>query len=316
MIITIATRGSRLALWQAEHAAGLIRERIGEGADVRLDVIKTKGDVVLDKPLADIGGKGLFVKEIEDALLDGRADVAVHSMKDVPMQLPEGLVMGAVLKREDPADMLFSVYHTGLMTLPSGANIGTGSLRRQSQILARRPDVRLVPLRGNVDTRLRKLQEGQFDAIIMAAAGAARLGLKAPYMDRLAPERFLPAAGQGAIGLEIRADRPDLAALLAALDHLPTRLCVEAERGFLAGLEGSCHVPIAAYATLGPDGSDGGVNLEGLIARMDGSEIVSRKAVGKPGIDAEAARELGLALAEEVLENGGRSVLNSLLYSE
>ena len=299
-----------MALWQAEHVAGLIRERFG--IEAGLLVIKTKGDSVLDTPLAKIGGKGLFVKEIEDALLDGRADIAVHSLKDVPMELPEGLVLGAVLPREDPADMLFSVNYAGLTMLPSGAVVGTSSLRRQSQVLARRPDVKIEPLRGNVDTRLRKLQEGQFDAVIMAAAGMNRLGLRAPFMDRLSPERFVPAAGQGALGLEVCAARQELVEMIGRLDDRVTRLCVEAERGLLAGLDGSCQVPVAAHATLDAQGA---ISLDGLIARLDGSEIIRRKAVSPAGVDTAGARNMGLALAADILENGGRSVLNSVLYA-
>ena len=310
--ITLATRGSRLALWQAEHTAGLLRARLGADANIRQLIITTKGDAAPDASLSKIGGKGLFVKEIEDALLDGRADIAVHSLKDMPMEFPPGLKLGAALEREDPADMLFSVYHSGLMTLPSGASVGTSSLRRQSQILSRRPDLRVVPLRGNVDTRLRKLQEGQFNAVIMAAAGIIRLGLTAPCMDRLAPERFLPAACQGVIGLEIRADRPDLADLLAPLEDRVTRLCVEAERGFLAGLDSGCQAPIAAYATRSPDGA---ISLDGLIARLDGSEVIRLRSVSAPDAGPAEAHTLGLELAGAILENGGRSVLNSVLYA-
>jgi hydroxymethylbilane synthase len=301
-------------MWQADHTATLLRARLGAEADIRKFIIKTKGDAFLDAPLSQIGGKGLFVKEIEDALLSGRADIAVHSLKDVPMELPPDLVLGAVLKREDPADMLVSVCYSGIMTLLSGANIGTSSLRRQAQILSRRPDLRITPLRGNVDTRLRKLQEGQCDAVVLAAAGMRRLNLSAPYMDRLAPERFLPAAGQGALGLEIRADRQDLIEMLAPLEDQDTRLCIEAERGFLAGLEGggSCQAPIAAHAVRGPDGV---ISLDGLIARLDGSEVIRMKHTGAPQADTAAARALGLELAKNLLENGGRSVLNSILYA-
>jgi len=310
--ITFATRGSRLALWQAEHAAGLLRARLGPDADIRQLALTTKGDAVLDAPLSQIGGKGLFVKEIEEALLDGRADIAVHSMKDMPVELSPGLRIGAVLEREDPADMLLSVCCSGLMTLPSGALVGTSSLRRQSQILARRPDLRVASLRGNVDSRLRKLQEGQFNAVIMAAAGIGRLGLTAPYMDRLAPERFLPAACQGAIGLEIRDDRRDLAELLAPLEDRASRLCIEAERGFLSGLDCGCQAPVAAYATLGPDGV---ISLEALIARLDGSEVIRRRGASAPDAGLDEAGALGRELAGAILENGGRSVLNSILYA-
>jgi hydroxymethylbilane synthase len=299
--LTIATRGSKLALWQAEHIRSLLEGRLG--IDVSLLVLKTKGDIIQDVPLAKVGGKGLFVKEIEEALLDGRADLAVHSMKDVPMELPEGLVLGAVPPRENPADILLSVRHFSLADLPAGARIGTSSLRRQAQLLALRPDISIVSLRGNVDTRIRKLMDGEFDAIVMAAAGMNRLGLSAPSMVPLSPPAFLPAAGQGALGIEFRADRRELRDALAFLNHPETFACVAAERGFLAGLEGGCQVPIAAFAAIAPDGKS--LTLEGLVADPAGTRGIRRSITGDPG----EARTLGLALADTVKAAGGVAIL-------
>ena len=233
--LVIATRGSRLALWQANHVKDSL-EAVHPGLAVELNIIKTKGDIILDVPLAKVGGKGLFVKEIEEALLSGAADIAVHSMKDVPMELPEGLILGIVPEREDPTDLFLSVDYDSLENLPAGAVVGTSSLRRQAQVLAQRPDLEVVSLRGNVDTRLRKLTEGQFAAIIMATAGMKRLGLSVPKECPLAPPAFIPAVGQGALGIEFREDRKDLAEMLSFMEHRPTRICVEAERGLLAGL--------------------------------------------------------------------------------
>ena len=304
--LTIATRGSRLALWQAEHIKALV-EKAG-GCSVELLVLKTKGDIILDVPLAKVGGKGLFVKEIEEALLDGRADFAVHSMKDVPMDLPEGLILGAVPEREDPADLFLSARYKGVDDLPQGARVGTSSLRRQAQLLTMRPDLEIISLRGNVDTRLKKLLDGQFDAIIMAAAGINRLGLTAPYTARLAAPAFLPACGQGALGIEFREDRADLRSLLAFLNHAPTASAVAAERGFLAGLEGGCQVPIAGFAVL--QGST--LTLEGLVADPQGKRIIRRQTTGP----VDKARELGLALAEEVKQAGGAELLRELYAPE
>lgn len=312
--LIIATRGSRLALWQAEYIAERLRALLAEQhseQQVELLTVTTTGDAIQHQSLAELGGKGLFVKEIEEALLDGRADMAVHSMKDVPMELPEGLCLAAMPEREDPADMMLSVTYRGAFVLPAGATVGTSSLRRQALFLAARPDVRVEPVRGNVDTRLRKLQAGEFDAIIMAAAGVRRLGLVAPYMERLAPDRFLPAAGQGALGVEIRSDRKELLSLLAALDHRPTRLCIEAERAFLAALQGSCHIPVGAYAFMDEEG----ILLEGLIARTDGSECIRHTSRITDSNDLTTIRAAGAMLGQKILESGGRSILNSVLYS-
>lgn len=301
--IIIATRGSKLALWQAEHVRSRLMER-HLGLSVDLLIVKTKGDIILDVPLAKVGGKGLFVKEIEEAILDGRAHLAVHSMKDVPMALPEGLVLDVIPERGFLTDLFLSVNYASLAALPAEAVVGTSSLRRQAQILALRPDLIVDSLRGNVETRLRKLTEGQFDAIIMAKAGMMRLGLRAPHMQELAPPDFLPACGQGAIGLEYLADNQDIRDLIAFLNHEPTHVCVAAERGFLAGLEGGCQVPIAAHATL-----EGGVlHLEGLVAHPNGQIIIRKSVSGSP----QEARDLGYILAELVKASGGKAILDQL----
>ena len=309
--LVIATRGSRLALWQANHVKDSL-EAVHPGLAVELNIIKTKGDIILevmrrlgecelvtmkttgdkilDRTLDKVGGKGLFVKEIEEALLSGAADIAVHSMKDVPMELPEGLILGIVPEREDPTDLFLSVDYDSLENLPAGAVVGTSSLRRQAQVLAQRPDLEVVSLRGNVDTRLRKLTEGQFAAIIMATAGMKRLGLSVPKECPLAPPAFIPAVGQGALGIEFREDRKDLAEMLSFMEHRPTRICVEAERGLLAGLDGGCQVPIAGHAEMLDDGT---FELEGLVGEVDGSVIIRRKVTGR----ADEARPVGFALA-------------------
>lgn len=309
--LTIATRGSRLALWQAQHVKNRL-ETSCSALEVTLLVIKTKGDVILDVPLAKVGGKGLFVKEIEEALLSGAADLAVHSMKDVPMELPTGLTLGVVPEREDPSDLFLSVEYDTLESLPAGAEVGTSSLRRQAQVLAIRPDLRVVSLRGNVDTRLRKLLEGQFAAIIMAAAGIKRLGLTVPRQTPLTPPAFMPAVGQGALGIEFREDRTDLIELLAFMEHAPTRICVEAERGFLAGLNGGCQVPIAGHAVLVPseDPDAFRFRLEGLVAEEDGSRIIRDSLEGT----AHSARETGLALARQLLDAGAKDILD-IMYN-
>ncbi len=302
--IVIATRGSQLALWQAKHVSARLRA-LQPDLEVKLEVIKTKGDVIQDVPLAKVGGKGLFVKEIEEAWLDGRAHLAVHSIKDVPMELPPGLILGCIPRREEPADCLLSCRYADLAALPQGACVGTSSLRRQAQLLALRPDLRIESLRGNVDTRLRKLREGRYDAIMLATAGLRRLGLDAPHVQILDPERFLPAVGQGALGLECREDATDLFPLLAQLEDTATRVCVEAERGFLAGLNGGCQVPIAGHARLL---SDEAVSLTGLVAQVDGSTLLRESVSGHTSL----ARQLGLDLAATLLSRGGRAILDQL----
>ncbi|GAB6177259.1 hydroxymethylbilane synthase [Desulfobaculum senezii] len=300
--ITIATRGSKLALWQAEHIKSRLQHQY-PGLEVDLLSIKTKGDKILDVPLAKVGGKGLFVKEIEEALLDGRADIAVHSMKDVPTVLPEGLIVGVNPEREDNTDTLLSVHYDGLDALPEGAKVGTSSLRRRSQILALRPDLNVLDLRGNVGTRLRKMEEGQYDAIIMATAGIIRLGLTAPKMTRLGPPEFLPAVAQGALGIEYAEDGP-MGEMLAFLNDPVSRVTVQAERGFLTGLDGGCQVPIASNAVL----EDDTIHLTGLVCDVDGTSPIRREASGH----AVDAFELGLDLAQEVLDAGGKAILDRL----
>jgi hydroxymethylbilane synthase len=246
-VLTIATRESRLAMWQAEHVRDLLAARLG--VEVKLLGMTTRGDQILDRSLSKVGGKGLFVKELETALEDGAADLAVHSLKDVPMDLPHGFALAAVLEREDPRDALVSPRYASLAELPQGACVGTSSLRRVAQLAAQRPDLRIEPLRGNLDTRLRKLDEGQYDAIVLAAAGLVRLGLAERIRTRFDAAQMLPAAGQGALGIEVRADDAALREALAALIDRPTWLAVHAERAVSRGLGGSCSMPLAAHAT-------------------------------------------------------------------
>ncbi len=302
--LVIATRGSKLALWQANHVAARLRGA-HPGLKVDLLPIKTKGDKILDVPLAKVGGKGLFVKEIEEALLDGRADLAVHSMKDVPAEQPEGLVVGIVPEREDPCDMLLSVAHDSLDALPEGATVGTSSLRRKAQLTALRPDLTIIDLRGNLDTRVGKLLDGKFDAIVVAAAGLKRLGLSAPKAMRLEPPTFLPAAAQGALGIEYRCDDRDTAAMLSFFDHPESHDAVAAERAFLARLEGGCQVPIAAHAAIAGES----LTLDGLVADPE-TGVTFRDVIA--GRRDEAAR-LGRALADTVLGMGAKAVLEAVL---
>ncbi len=304
--LTIATRGSQLAIWQAEHIKACL-EKEHHGISVELLRIKTKGDIILDVPLAKVGGKGLFVKEIEDALLQGKADLAVHSMKDVPMFLPEGLILTCIPEREIVQDVLLSAYYSSIDALPQSAHVGTSSLRRQSQLLALRPDLRISALRGNVDTRMRKLMEGQYDAIILAAAGVKRLGLSAPHMYNLPTDTFIPAVGQGALGIECRSDRKDVIEALAFLEHKATRVCVEAERAFLAKLEGGCQVPIAGHATL----NNNDICITGLVAEVDGSNILKKQLTAT----SNDAKKLGADLAIELLNMGAAEILEKL-YSK
>lgn len=302
--ITIATRGSRLALWQAEHIRECL-EKIYPRLEITLIVIKTKGDKILDVPLANVGGKGLFVKELEEALLAGLADVAVHSMKDMPIELPAGLCIAAITEREDPTDMFLSTAYDDVVSLPQEARVGTSSLRRKSQLLAVRPDLNILSLRGNIDTRLHRLTDQEFDAIIMATAGIKRLGLSAPSMKRFLPSILLPAVGQGALGLEVCENRKDILELVSPLDHMPSRYCVEAERSFLAGLNGGCQVPIAGYATLnGPDI----LQIEGVVAEVDGSLVIRKKLQGS----INNAKEMGLALSEILISEGANTILDKV----
>lgn len=286
-VFRIATRESRLALWQAEHVAALLRARYPE-ARVELLGMTTRGDQILDKPLSEIGGKGLFTKELEHALFDGRAELAVHSLKDVPMDLPDGFALAAMLTRADPRDALVSVHHASLDELPPDAVVGTSSLRRAAQLRERHPGFRIEPLRGNLDTRLRKLDEGQYDAIVLAAAGLTRLGLEARIRQYLPVDQMLPAPGQGMLGIEIRADRDDVREQLAFLNDPGAVLVAEAERAVSRQLGGNCKTPLAAHATLA-----GGslLTLDALLAIDDGSIRRCRlEAVVK---DAAEARRLG-----------------------
>ena len=245
--LIIATRESRLALWQAEHVKALLEQL---GHEVTLLGMTTRGDQILDRSLSKVGGKGLFVKELEVALEEGRADLAVHSLKDVPMELPDGFSLACVMEREDPRDAFVSSHHASLASLPVGAVVGTSSLRRMVLLRALRPDLRIEPLRGNLDTRLRKLDEGQYDAIVLAAAGLKRLGLGARIRATFEPAEMLPAAGQGALGIEVRSDRQDVMDALAPLSHASTWLTVSAERAVSRTMGGSCSMPLAAFATL------------------------------------------------------------------
>jgi len=298
--IRIATRKSPLALWQAEHVAACLRQA-HPGLEVRLVTMVTRGDRLLDAPLAKVGGKGLFVKELEQGILEGRADIAVHSMKDVPVELPPGLHIGAVLVREDPRDAWVSHRHPDPAAAPAALKVGTSSLRRQCQLRRRFPDWRIEPLRGNVGTRLQKLDDGRFDAIVLAAAGLKRLGLADRIRQRLDPELCLPAIGQGAIGVECRRDDAAINDLLAPLHHDDTATCIAAERAFNARLEGGCQVPIAAFAELTP----GRLRLRGRIGMPDGSRLLAEEIEGRP----DQAAEMGTALAETLLSRGGDRIL-------
>jgi hydroxymethylbilane synthase len=299
--LRIATRKSPLALWQAEHvAAGL--QRLHPGLEVELVTMTTQGDRILDAPLARIGGKGLFVKELEVAMFEDRADIAVHSVKDVPMELPEGLDLPVILEREDPLDAFVSNRFDHLDALPEGARVGSSSLRRQCQLRALRPDLVISDLRGNVNTRLARLDAGDFDAILLAAAGLKRLGFAARIRSPLDPATSLPAVGQGAIAIECRAGDTAIHDLVAGLDHPDTHARVAAERAFNRRLEGGCQVPLAAHAVLEAEGQ---LFLRGLVGAVDGSRILRAEARG-PVAEGLA---LGVALAEDLLGQGAAELL-------
>jgi hydroxymethylbilane synthase len=301
--LVIGTRGSRLALWQAEWTQARLKT-LAPDVSVTLRKITTSGDRFVDVPLAMVGGKGLFVKEIEEALLKGEIDLAVHSMKDVPTVLPDDLEILCVPPREDPRDVLISKEALPLRSLPTGACVGTSSLRRQSQLLHYRPDLRVKVLRGNLDTRLRKLRESEFDAIVLAAAGLKRMGWSDQVTEYLPFEVSLPAIGQGALGLEGRRNDPFVRDLLAQLDDAPTRTAVTAERALLERLEGGCQVPIAGHAEI----KGGALSLTGLIASVDGRRFL-RDSID--GVVSEA-RTLGTRLAERLLAQGGDTILNEI----
>jgi len=306
-LLRIATRKSPLALWQAEH----VRERLlaeHPGLQVELVTMSTQGDRVLDSPLAKIGGKGLFVKELELAMLEDRADIAVHSMKDVPAELPEGLGIGAILEREDPRDAFVSSQFSSIGDLPQGASVGTSSLRRQCQLRAARPDLKILDLRGNVGTRLSKLDDGQYDAIVLACAGLRRLGLEQRIACAISPDEMLPAIAQGVIGIECRLDDERVAELIRSLAHVETGLRTRAERAMNAALAGGCQAPVAGYSEL----KEGIIELRGLVGWPDGSEIIRAEISGPP----EQAESMGRQLAEDLLARGGRPILDELLSSE
>lgn len=301
--LKIATRQSPLALWQAEHIRARL-EAMHADLTVELVTFVTQGDKILDTPLAKIGGKGLFVKELEAALMDGRADLAVHSMKDVPMALPEGLSLAVICEREDPLDAFVSNHYASFTDLPQGAKVGTSSLRRKCQILKARPDLEIIDLRGNVGTRLSKLDDGQYDAIILASAGLKRLGLAERIRHTIQPDVSLPAVGQGALGLECRSQDQAVLHLILPLMHAETNVCVRAERAFNAYLEGGCQVPIAGYATL----QNGQLQIEGRVGSVDGRTILKAVQYGAP----EQAEMLGEELAKALLAQGAGELLKAL----
>lgn len=303
-IIRIATRQSPLAVWQAEYVADLLQQLFPQ---VSIELVKmvTRGDKILDAPLAKVGGKGLFVKELEQGMLDKIADIAVHSMKDVPVEFPEGLHLAAILSREDPSDAFVSNHYPSLEALPANARIGTSSLRRQCQIQARFPQAEILPLRGNVNTRLAKLDAGDYDAIILASAGLKRLGMQQRIAQTLPSDVSLPAIGQGAIGIECRQDDVMINQMLQALHDIETGICVRAERAMNARLNGGCQVPIAGFAQL----REGKLRMQGLVGSPDGKQIFRVQGEGTP----EQPEALGTSLAEELLAAGAGQVLAELL---
>jgi hydroxymethylbilane synthase len=293
-MLVIASRGSQLALWQARWVAAQLS---AAGHPCRIEIVKTTGDKITDVPLAKVGTKGLFTKEIEEALLDGRADLAVHSLKDLPTELPEGLVLAAVPEREDPRD---AVVGKTLVRLPLGARVGTSSLRRAAQLRQLRPDLQVESVRGNLDTRLRKLDEGQYDAILLAAAGLKRLGWGGRIAEILPPEQMCPAVGQGALAIETRAGFDQV----AMLDHAETHTAVLAERAVLAALGGGCQVPIGAYATV----SEGHIHVLAIVAAPDGTQVIRAEAEGQ----AAQAADTGARLAADLLQRGAREILEAV----
>ena len=301
--IVIASRESMLAMWQARHIQSRLQALYPE-TTVEILGMTTTGDQILDSPLARIGGKGLFVKELEQALADGRADLAVHSMKDVPMNLPDGFMMAAVGEREDARDAFVSNTFASLEDLPNGSIVGTSSLRRQSQLQARFPHLKIESLRGNLQTRLRKLDEGQYAAIILAAAGLIRLGLESRIRQLIATSDSIPAVGQGALGIEINANRPDMLSVLAPLNHAETAACVEAERGMSRALAGSCTVPLGAYAQI----QNNTLNIIGFVASIDGKAMVKEQVSGSPA----EAEKLGQLLAQKLVDLGAAKILAAL----
>ncbi len=302
--IIIATRESQLALWQAEHVKALLIS-LHPGLQVELLGMTTQGDQILDSPLSRIGGKGLFVKELEVAMAEGHADIAVHSIKDVPMDLPAGFEMAAILEREDPRDAFVSNNYANLGELPPNARVGTSSLRRQAQIRARLPHLNVDTLRGNVNTRLRKLDEGQYAGILLAAAGLKRLKFDARIRTILQPDESLPAVGQGAIGIEIRTGRPELAALLAPLNHAETALCVRAERAMSRMLQGGCQAPIGGYAVM----REGKIYLRAFVADLEGIRFFRAEAEG----EVDAPEAVGIAVAQALIAQGADHLMTEII---
>ena len=301
--IVVGTRSSKLALWQAEYVAGRIREKYSDKS-VKLLHITTKGDRVLDVPLAKIGGKGLFTKEIETAMLDGEIDIAVHSLKDMPTALPEGLVLAAITKRANVGDAFVSIKYDSFAKLPKGAKIGTSSLRRKAQLLSVRPDLQICDLRGNVNTRLDKLAQGKFDAVILAAAGLERLGFSDKITEILPKEICIPAVGQGALAIETRADDKETIDLLSFLYDEAAATAAAAERAFLARVEGGCQVPVGVYAETNGDN----ITVEAVIASLDGKRLLRDKITG----NASDAAELGIHIAESLLDKGGLAIMQEI----
>ncbi len=301
--VTIGTRGSALALTQTKHVKASL-EALFPDLEIELKIIKTTGDRFQDRPLPAVGGKGLFTKELEDAMLDGRADMAVHSMKDLPTELPPGLALASVTEREEPWDVLVTETGHKIEDLPRSARVGTSSLRRQAQLLNYRPDFKILPLRGNLDTRLRKLHDEKMDGIVVALAGLKRMGWENRVTQVLTPEISLPSVGQGALGLEAREDDQELLEILSKLDHPATRIAVTAEREFLHVLQGGCQVPIAAYGDLSGDV----LTLDGMVASLDGKELLRDSMKGS----SEDPHGLGSNLARRLLEKGADRILEEL----
>ena len=302
--LVIASRESVLAMWQAKHIQSRLQQLYPE-MEISILGMTTQGDQILDKTLSKIGGKGLFVKELEQALLDGRADLAVHSIKDVPMQLPEAFALTVITEREDPSDAFVSNLYQSLAEMPAGAVVGTSSLRREAQVRARYPQLEVKPLRGNVQTRLRKLDEGQYDAILLATSGLKRLELEDRIRTTLVPQESLPAAGQGALGIETLANALEIQALLAPLNDAQTAACVTAERALARALNGSCQVPLAAYATE----EDGVLTLNGLVAHPDGSVVLTAQAQAPVAY----ADGLGRAVAKKLADDGAHALIQAVL---
>jgi len=301
--IKIGTRGSKLALWQANWVKSVLEEKFPQHT-VELIIIKTQGDKILDVPLAKVGGKGLFVKEIEQALLTRHIDIAVHSMKDMPAEIPDGLCIGAVPERENPSDVFISRSGLGFKELDSGSIIGTSSLRRGAQLRHVRPDIVIQPLRGNLDTRFKKLESENLDAIVVAAAGVKRLNLEHKIIEYLDPNIVLPAIGQGALCIEIRNDDATVGLLVESMDHEPTRTVVKAERAFLNRLEGGCQVPIAGHGKINKER----LILTGLVAEIDGTQMIK----GEKSGPLDSAEAIGIDLAEELLAGGAAEILQKL----